>query len=261
MRLRTILVHSAAAIVLALFVATQALAQGGERFSFDDIPVDDARQYYVAVGGGYLGMLGFMNFDKLNEIGDRFGLPPFEGQLFLNGGGGLISLLIVPNVRLGVYGLGGSRVIQSDVTLPEGKFRRSLRFGTSMTGAQFDYAIRLFRSVTILPGIMLGAGTYNLEYTQSQADSVGFNQIFGTDPGLNRSSRISSSHFFYYPAVNLEWAITQFVMLRAGVGYRGTAAESNWTDGSDTQVTGVSDLNANGLTLQFGVFVGLFQNQ
>src|SRR4051794_27080437 len=94
MRLQTMLFHSAAALVLSLLVTSAALAQGGgEKFSFDDIPVDDARQYYVAVGGGYLGMLSFMNFDELNKVSGSLGLPGYSGQLYLNGGGGVISLL------------------------------------------------------------------------------------------------------------------------------------------------------------------------
>jgi hypothetical protein len=261
MRFQTTLLHCATAVMLSLIITSAAIAQGGERFSFDDIPVDDSRQYYVAVGGGYLGMLAFMKFDELNKVSSSLGLPNYSGQLVLNGGGGVISLLIIPNVRLGVFGLGGSRVVSADVNTPDGKLHRSLRFASSMTGAQIDYAIRLLRSVTVLPGVMIGAGGYSLELTQSAADSVDFYALYGSDPGANRNSRISSSHFFYYPAVNIEWAITQFVMVRAGVGYYGSAASSVWTDDNDRTVTRVPDLNANGLRLQFGAFIGLFQNQ
>jgi hypothetical protein len=261
MRSQNVLYHCVAVVLLSLLLGAQALAQGGDKFSFDDIPVDDARQYYVAVGGGYLGMLAFMKFDELNKLSDSLGLPGFDGQLFMNGGGGVISLLIIPNVRLGVFGLGGSRVVKGDVTVGGEKFKRSLRFTSSMTAVQFDYAIRLFRSVTVLPGVMLGAGSYTLETTQSRPDSVSFNSLFGGGTQGNSNSRISTSHFFYYPAVNVEWAITQFVMIRAGVGYHGTAAEGVWADGNDVPVSGVPAINANGLRLQFGAFIGLFQNQ
>jgi hypothetical protein len=257
MRLQNVLFQCAAALMLSLIISSQALAQGGERFTFDDIPVDDARQYYVAVGGGYLGMLAFMDFEELNKVNTSLGIPGFDGQLYFNGGGGVISLLIVPNVRMGVFGLGGSRIVTGDV----GGFKRSVRFSSSLTGAQFDYAIRLLRSVTVLPGVMIGAGNYNLEMTQSQPNGVSFDTLFSNNQQGNISSRISTGHFFFYPAVNIEWAITQFVMIRAGVGYHGTAAEGLWTDGNDMTVSNVPAINANGLRLQFGAFIGLFQNQ
>lgn len=252
-----------AALVLAFALASPMYAQNGDEFDFDDIPVDDARQYYVAVGGGYLGMLAFPNFDELNTVSRGLGLPDFEGQLYMNGGGGLISLLVVPNMRLGIFGASGSRIIQSDVTLPEGTYKRSLRFTSTITAAQVDYAIRLFRSFTILPGVMIGAGSYNLELTQSRNNGENFPDVFQTGNATvaNRYARISRGHFFWNPALNLEFAATQFVMFRAGVGYSGTAWPGNWTDGAEVTVNNVPDINADGLTLQFGVFVGLFQTQ
>lgn len=252
-----------ASLVLAFALSIPAHAQSGDEFDFDDIPVDDARQYYVAVGGGYIGMLAFPNFDELNKVSRSLDLPDFKGQLYMNGGGGLISLLVVPNMRLGVYGAAGSRRTQADVVLPQGTYKRSLRFQSVVTAGQLDYAIRLFRSFTVLPGIMAGAGGYNLELTQSNVTGENFPDIFQTGNAAigNRYANISRNHFFYYPALNLEFAATQFVMFRAGIGYSGTLWAGDWTDGEGVQVKNVPDIKADGMTLQFGVFVGLFQTQ
>lgn len=253
-----------AALAVALVASTSLYAQTGDEFDFDDIPVDDARQYYVAVGGGYLGMLAFPNFEELNKVGAGLGLPAIEGQLYMNGGGGLISLLVVPNLRLGVFGAAGSRVSEAEVTGQDGAaYRRSLRFTTVATAGQLDYAIRLFRSFTILPGIMVGSGRYTLELSQSKVAGEQFPEVFQTgDPTVgNRYARISRSHLFYYPALNLEYAFTQFVMVRAGAGYSGTSLEGAWTDAAEITVNNVPDISASGFTLQFGLFVGLFQTQ
>lgn len=253
------------ALTLVLAASGSLHAQTEDEYEFDDIPVDDARQYYVAVGGGYLGMLVFPNFDELNKLSARVGVPDFEGQLLMNGGGGLISPQVIPNLRVGVFGAGGSRTSQASVTLNGVEYNRSLRFGSVVTGGQVDYAIRLFRSFTILPGVMLGGGTYTLEMSQSRAEGEEFNNVFpDADESLNgnnRYARITRSHLFYYPAVNLEYAFTQFIMMRAGAGYSGTAFDGLWVDDGGTQINNVPAISASGLTLQFGLFIGLFQTQ
>jgi hypothetical protein len=261
MLLRNIFTQCAATVACAIIASASLFAQG-EEFDFDDIPVDEARQYYVAVGGGYLGMLTFMNFDELNKVSNSLGLSNFEGQLFINGGGGLISLLVIPNLRLGVFGAGGSRVMEGDTTIGTERFRRNLRFSSVVTAAQIDYAFRLTRSLTVLPGVMIGAGSNSLEMNQSQSEGISFVNTFqpGNQSG-NNSARISRSYLFYYPALNLEYALTQFVMIRAGVGYSGSAAPGNWKDGNGLDVQNVPEIKSDGLSLQFGLFVGLFQNQ
>lgn len=245
-------------LLFALLAPASLLAQGGgEQFSFDDIVVDDAKQYYVAVGGGYAGMMTFANNDELNKVSAKLGLPAFDGPMTMHGGGGLVSLLFVPNLRLGVYGAGGSKaVVQVTDTV-----QTTLRFGTAVTGVQIDYAVRLFKAFTMLPGVMVGPETYSLEMTRSEKGGADFDGLFSSNQGLNRSANISNSHVFYYPSINFEYAITQFFMLRLGAGYKGTFGDGTWTDAGDVAIRNAPAINANGLSVQFGLFLGLFQSQ
>jgi hypothetical protein len=256
------LITSLMAIAMGIILSNTLSAQNTEEFDFDDIPVDDAGQYYVAIGGGYMGMVPFMKFDELNALSGSLGLGTFDGPLLLNGGGGLASILVVPNVRLGVFGVGGSRLVEATVATNNVNYKRSLRYGTSVTAAQIDYAIRLVGSLTVLPGVMVGAGTRSLEFTQTRIDSAGFGGIFTPTPGpdANHYARITNSYFFYYPAVNLEYAFTKFMMFRAGVGYAGSAWAGKWVDGAGAEIKGVPAIKSDGMTVQFGLFVGLFQN-
>jgi hypothetical protein len=256
------LIASLMTLVMGLILSGTLSAQNTEEFDFDDIPVDDAGQYYVAIGGGYLGMIPFMKFDELNKLSGSLGLGTFDGPLLLNGGGGLASILVVPNVRLGVFGAGGSRLVEADVVDNNVTYKRSLRYGASVTAAQIDYAIRLVGSLTVLPGVMVGAGSQSLELTQTRVDSAGFGGIFTPTPGpdANHYGRITNSYFFYYPAVNFEYAFTKFMMFRAGVGYAGSAWAGKWADGAGAEIKGVPDIKPNGVSIQFGLFVGLFQN-
>lgn len=243
-----------------------AQADTTDTFDFDDIPVDDVRPPYLGVGGGYLGMLTFMNFDELNKLGTEFGLDDFSGQVFMNGGGGLTAIGVIANVRLGVFGAGGSLDRTVNVTLGGKTYTRTLRFGLGMTAAQFDYAIPIFDGVTIFPGVMLGVGSSTLELTQTSAESPTFDDLVSasafSDSGsvnFNRSTKLSRSQFYLNPALNFEYVPIQFLMIRAGVGYGALVGSGDWSDQAGATVSNAPDIKANGLAVQFGLFIGLFQ--
>jgi len=248
--------------------AAHAQVDTTDTFDFDDIPVDDVRPPYLGVGGGYLGMLTFMNFDDLNTIGRSFGLDDFSGQVFMNGGGGLTAIGLVPNLRVGVFGAGGSLDRTVNVSLGGTAYTRTLRFGLGITAAQFDYAIPIFDGFTVFPGVMLGGGTATLELTQTRAENPTFQDLVDnatySDSGVvnfNRSTNLSRSRFYVNPAVNFEYVPIQFLMIRAGVGY-GMLTNwfgGEWKDPAGATVSDVPDINANGLAVQFGLFIGLFQ--
>ncbi|HVZ41928.1 MAG TPA: hypothetical protein VHI13_21785 [Candidatus Kapabacteria bacterium] len=254
-------VRRASALVALLLLACMRLhAQGGgEQFNFDDIPVDDARQYYVALGGGYLGMMAFPKYDEFNNVASGLNLDNFSGPVTMHGGGAFVSLFFVQHLRLGVFGLSGSKIVQKTEA---DSSTRSLRFSASITGAQLDYAVRVTNSFTLLPGIMFGPETYRLEMTQAGPGGPTFGSLFSSSQGSgDHNARISNTHAFYYPAVNLEYAFTQFFMLRLGAGYKGSFAYSDWTNDNDVVVKNVPEIRSDGFGLQFGVFFGFFQSR
>jgi hypothetical protein len=257
-------------LVLFLLGATLSLhAQEGDEYDFNDIPVDDQALPYIGVGGGYLGMVGFLNYDELNKIGEGLGMgaESFKGPMWLHGGGGFTAIYVLPNVRLGIYGSGGSKEANSDVTLNTVKYKRTLRFSMAMTAVQFDYAIPLVGKLTAFPGFLAGLNSYELNAIQYRNDSVGFGSIFGSggfDAGdssdhFNRETQLTSSTVFLYPAVNLEFALTQFFLLRLGAGYAFNLRYGDWETPNEVVARDVPDIKANGPIIQFGVFIGLFQ--
>ncbi len=256
-------------LLLLTGVSQLALAQPGDDFeldyNFDSIPVDDYRDVnYIGFGGGYLGMYSLLNYDELNTVAASFGLEDFSGGLLMNGGGGFLAGVGPENIRLGIYGVGG----QLEKTVSTDAFKRTLRLSSSLVALQLDYAIFLpADGLMLFPGVMLGRGTNTLELYQVMAsDSVRFDTLFnnptfgGASDGssTNRYARISRSTLHLQPTLNLEYAINQFVMIRAGAGY-GLNFGGTWNDPIGTEVDDVPDINSDGLSVHFGLFVGLFQ--
>lgn len=239
---------------------------GGNEFDFSDIPVDEETPPYIGVGGGYIGTYSLLNFDELNKIAEPLGISGFTGGLWMNGGGGFTAIGFIPNLRLGVYGFSGSRQKSTTVQVQDESVTRTIRLSDGLTLAHIDYAIPLLRAFTVLPGVMLGAGTHTFEIAQTRAGGEEFSNLslpahFSGDSlgRLDQDVRISRSYFAVTPTLNLEYAFTQFFMLRGGVSYALSLVPSNWTDGGGTEIKNVPELNTNGLTLQLGLFVGLFQ--
>lgn len=257
--------------ILLLATAATLFAQDTtDLMNFDDIPVDDeGRPPYVGLGGGYLGMMQFMNFDELNALSGTLRTGAFDGQMLLHGGGGIAAVVLIPDLRLGAFGLGGSveQTNTEPIVINGENYNRTLRFDVGITAAQIDYAIPLTKSLTIFPGAMVGASSYTLELTQNRAtDNLLFAEVLSdtnfsgsTAPGaFNRSGRISAGGIYYQPMVNIEYAPISILMLRIGVGYSGFAM-GDWTNEAGVAVSGVPEIKADGLTAQLGIFVGLFQ--
>jgi len=247
-------------IGMASVLATSLFAQNpDDPFDFRDIPADAVKSYYWGLGGGYLGSLVFVNHDGLNDVGTDLGLPEITGPMFMSGGGGFVSALILnSHLRIGFYGMGGSKKASGSLVVASQPVTRSMQFSQSIAAAQIDYAVRVGSTMTIVPGVMIGASGLDLEVTQSPVLGTDRSVLNPDSAGVSFNSHLSSRRIFYYPAVYLEWVPVQVVMLRLGGGYAGTFS-SDWIDNNDVVIRNMPDINTNGPAVQFGLFVGLFQ--
>ena len=223
-----------------------------DKLSFEETPLWDEKQPYFAVGGGFLGTFLFTNFDELNKSATAFGVGEFKSPVFLNGAQGFTAIGVVPNVRVGVLSIGGKATSQkTDTTL----LTRTMEYSTSLTGFTLDYAIQPFKHFAIIPGVMFGLGTVAVERSQTTASRS------YTDPlptANNFFHRMDAGITVLQPNLNIEYAVTQFSMIRINAGYM-MSFVGDWKADRQTTITGVPDnINSSGLTLQFGVFVGLF---
>jgi hypothetical protein len=264
----------AALLLFLIGLSSVATAQPNDEFDFDEIPLDEGGIAYIGVGAGYVGMLSFMNFDALNTLNHRLGFASsddFKGPLLMHGGGGWTVIGLIPNLRLGVYGAGGSTTKSRSVAINGTDFNRTVRFDVGFTAAHIDYAIPLFRGFAVVPGVMVGSGSNTYKVVQTQSAGANIENFLGGYSGFsdstigssadNRSSTMTRSFLFVYPAVNLEYAITQFVMVRAGGGYQFTNLFNDpvWFDTEGTEIANVPDIKSNGPMVQVGIFLGLFQ--
>jgi len=223
-----------------------------DKLSFEESPLLDEKQPYFAVGGGFLGTFLFTNFDELNVSATAFGVGEFKSPVFLTGAQGFTAIGVIPNIRIGVLSVGGKATSQVTDTA---SITKTMEYSTSLTGLTLDYAIQPFKHFAVVPGVMLGFGTVAVERSQTTASRSYTDPIPSTN---NYFHRLDASTIALQPNLNIEYAITQFSMIRVNAGYM-MSFMGDWKADRQTIVTGVPDkINSSGLTLQFGIFVGLF---
>jgi hypothetical protein len=258
-------------MLLAAAFSSVVTAQEGDEYDFSDIPVEEDELPYIGVGAGYTLHVALMDGTDLNKLAADFGFGEnaLDGPLFVHGGGGWTAIGIIRNVRLGVFG-GGGRLETDMIERPIAdtvSYKRTLRLTNGYTAALVDYAIPVLPRFTIAPGVMLGGGTTTLTLVQSR-ENPAFTDFFDTTTynsdvfNPNRQSTISNSHLFAFPLVSLEYALTQFIMLRVGAGYAMElefGGDPTWEDEQGHPVSGVPEISAAGFRLHGGLFLGLFQ--
>jgi hypothetical protein len=224
-------------------------------FTFEELPADDTRPPYFVVGGGYIFMPMFQDFGSLNQTVNAFTGGSFTGPVLLSGGQGFVTPGFL-NLRLGFSVAGGGVTNESTMN---GLTKRA-SYNILMSGVTVDYAISPFKGFAILPGITLGGGEVSFAASQTSGSRT-FGTTFPLPPSqTNYNSTIRAGHIFVQPAVNIEYAPAVFLNFRVNVGYS-LSFMQEWRVDNAASIGGVpTSLNASGLTLQAGVFVGLFTN-
>lgn len=230
-----------------------------DELEFESTTIKEEKPPYFAIGGGYTGTFIFTNFDALNKkLGEqtfRFAENAFSAPIYLSGVQGFTAIGIIPNVRLGFLGMGGSKTVEKkDTVINLNKF---VEYSLSFQGVSIDYGFVLMKSIALIPGITFGWGSRTIEVYQAPAEIPWdeFNAIGDPRKFLNRAE---GNFYFVQPNINFEYALTPFFMIRANAGYS-LSFGGEWKFNRTANLTNVPDnINANGFTVQFGLFLGLF---
>ncbi len=236
-----------------------------DSYSFETEPLKSESTPYFAIGAGYNYSFLMMNYDEVNKyVVDKLGLKKFDGAIALSGVHGFTGLVVIPNTRLGFFGMSGSKLSEADVKSSSGtkEGTRSSELTVSMNGFSLDYGYVPFKGFAILPGFNFGWGQYKLESVESPLvmDWSDFDKI---DLSGTKMNRLENSFMFVQPQLNLEYAVTNFAMLRANVAYNLSFAnplsDKDWLLNKNTEVKNVpSKMNSNGVSFQIGIYLGLF---
>jgi len=218
---------------------------------------------YFAIAGGVLGGMFMPNLDAFNkQIAQPFVRTDIDNQVFMIGGQGFVALPWIKGVRVGGMGYGGqSKQCCVDTVLFGLNYSRRLEYNVGFGGITLDYVLPLdWKTFHIVPGIVLGLGSVDIYAQQAfKRDSFSIQADFDV-PNLNMAHTYHSSFFLYNPQLQFEYNPLPYMMVRAFVGYQGTAM-GDWEVDNGVPIKdqkNLNDINGSGLSFGLGVFFGLF---
>lgn len=231
-----------------------------EDFSFDTKPLRNEKNPYFAIGAGYQYSFLFLNYDDLNKYVQSIGLDDYDGIFYVGGIHGFTGLVVVPNLRLGFFGLSGSKITGKDIhAFGLETEKRASELTIEMNGFSLDYGIVQVKELAILPGVNFGWGRLEIESYQSKPtknwDNIGLDD--------NKMHRFENSFMFVQPQISIEYAVTNFAMLRLNAIYNLTfdnpLSDKKWVYNNHTELAGMpSGINSKGFSAQIGLYLGLF---
>ncbi|MPM97304.1 hypothetical protein SDC9_144477 [bioreactor metagenome] len=233
---------------------------------------------YFALSFGANASFLFMKYDDINhkplpgslswkELLDK----EFSGPMISYGFNFFTALSpLVNNARLGVSYQNGSRAIESTTSatysggteeLQKSNVFRSI--SVQATGVHFDYAIVPIKSLAILPGLGVKFGSMTLEqYITFDAPRWDLKQD-KLSIANSFNEKLEYAFCAVEPQINIEYAITSFLMFRASASYMLTVDnpfyKNAWTINGDNTYSGVpKSVKPQGFSVSAGLYIGLF---
>ncbi len=251
-------------IVLTLAGAAFAQTTPKDEFEISDIPEEEAHPYF-GLGGGLSFYSLQPNFDDINAMSKTLGIPALNTSMLMTGGSGFVSAPFGKHWRIGGMGWGGKTnncaTVVDTINGTPMNVMRTVEYGLGGGGVTIDYVIPLGftrNKVIIAAGAMLGAGSIYVQLDQTTSDPRTWDNFFTGGASGNFSRQIHAAYFAYEPYIDIEYSIFAFLMLRATVGYNGTAV-GTWSVDRSIDISGVPSISGNGLIYGGGLFLGIFR--
>jgi hypothetical protein len=254
-----------------------------ENYRFDDDKTSNQKTPYFALSFGGTASFLFMNYDDINSrlkcsdptckvLHPSLEALEFSGPIVGLGFNFFTALSpLVNNARLGISYFFFFYMKEFDEKInslsPEGDIihfhsNHNRKLSVSNVGLHFDYAFVPLKSLAILPGIGVKGGTMTLEHYETILPRD-WNE---TPPTLNYNllnEKLEYSYIAFEPQLNIEYALTGFLMFRASGSYMfamdNPFYKNAWTINGNNSYTGVpKSVKPQGFSVTLGLYLGLF---
>ena len=247
-------------LAIICFLITVSTFSGLAQSDEDELQPVKSPKYSgtFGIGGGVVPHWYFVGTDRLNTalMSKNFPALPTHG-MFLLGGHGYVYIMVIPNLRIGGMGAGGSFSAERadpDPGLPDVSWYNRSEFSTSFGGVTIEYVFP-FKRVQVAIGGLLGGGSYSIALTHLREGARPWN---GTDfSGSESRHQYSNAYLAYQPTLTVEYIVSPFTILSVTGGYYG-ASGSAWTVDDAFPVSPMPDLKLAAPFVRLGLTFGLF---
>jgi hypothetical protein len=236
-------------IVVIIFLVSITLSAQPERRYFDTP---------FGGGGGYSAGWYMPDLAPVNQKLSLIGVPDLSTSgVFSSGGAGFLYLGVIPNLRIGGMGFGGST---SKNTSAAG-VNREVRYSFGGGGFTAEYTLPFIKRIGVSIGAIIGAASQSLEIYKNSGtfswDDV-WSGIGGNESTADYSRVMENNYWILSPTLNIDIPFYRFFVFRIGAGYNFSLG-NEWEVENNMSLSGVpEDLNGDGFFIQSGIFIGFF---
>ncbi len=207
------------------------------------------------VAGGFSPIYVLPDLSPLDSYLNGFGVSGMsnKGVLAL-GGGGYAYIMVIPNLRIGGMGFGGS-ISQSGTV---NGIQKEAVYSIGGGGFTIEYTLPFIKKAAVSFGAMIGGGSAVLELYQNKG-VVEWNDLWAdiSSAKLN-SHKLTNEFFTISPTLNIDIPVTRFIAFRLGAGYL-LSFSKEWTVDNQITLNNVPDnLNSSSFFIQTGLYFGFF---
>jgi len=229
-------------LVTAFSIQAQSMSQVGWAAKF-------------GVAGGVSPIYVMPDLAPLDGYLQGFGLSGMSGKgVFTCGGGGYAYIMIVPNLRIGGMGFGGSLNESATVN----GINKEAVYSVGAGGFTIEYTLPFIKKAAVSLGAIIGGGSAELELFQNKG-FADWNDVWAdiSNSKLN-SNKLTNQFFTISPTLNIDIPITRFIAFRLGGGYL-LSFSKEWTADNGISVNNVPEnLNSSSFFIQTGLYFGFF---
>ncbi|MDD8016752.1 MAG: hypothetical protein PHP42_00110 [Bacteroidota bacterium] len=218
----------------------------------------------IGGAGGVTPIVTMFDNAGLDKFLGNAGLPKLgTDPVYLIGGEGYGYIMFIKNVRMGGFGVSGSRTVSLLQNSGGGTLKKEVEYGISYGGFLVDYVVPVTYKVDVALGASIGGGSINVRMTRDDGSFKDWTDLWNkygdvSSASGNYTRHLTGSFGVFNPHVSVEYTLLTWLQLRVGAGYP-IFFSPDWKLDDKFTLDGVpSKIKANGYTINAGIMFGFF---
>lgn len=209
----------------------------------------------MGLGGGIHFGYSHIDIEDMNKELKKFDLPEIESGILNFGGNFLIS---IGGIRAGLYGLGGSKSVESVRTYNSDTFISKIKMEESLLFGFVGYEIFNNKKFMISTDLGIGGGDYNFYITDKKTPSSSWEDVLQVPNSISNITRKLEYNFLsFQPSITFEYVFKNFMKLFLTGNYN-FIINHKWIKDYEFELTNAPNINFNGFSIRTGISIGIF---
>lgn len=216
----------------------------------------------IGGAGGVTPIVGMFDNKEIDTFLKTAGLPGLGSDpIYIVGGEGYGYVMFLKNVRMGGFGVSGSRTVNK--LDPVVNLKKEIDYAVTYGGFLIDYVQPVAYKLDVAIGASIGAGSVTITMRRDNGGFKDWDSLWVQFGDVNRSTSnytrtLTGSFVTINPHINIEYTLLTWLQLRIGLGYP-IMLSPEWKLDDMYDVNSVpSGIKASGYTINAGIMFGYF---